>query len=351
MSENIEKIIVDHRGGSCGCGCDSCGGGNRNSFADMAALMNTNKGIDPMSLMAMMNGQEGGMGGGNSMWWIFILLLFGMGGNGGGLFGNRNNEAAAIPNQINQDANANLLMQAINGNKESIAALANQTNTDNNTNLLMRSIDGNQAAIASLATNLNCDMGRVTDALCSIKGGIDKVAGEIGTTSQHVISEMRLGNCGIQQQLAECCCNTQTTILNQTNQLQNSITQSQFASQQGFQTLGNIAQQGFAATNTATQQGIAGINYALSNGFSSVGFETQRQTQALLENANSNTQRILTQMCDDRTQDLRDKLFELSQSAQTAQILARLPKSCCGCDPCCSGYSYPFAPQGNGATV
>lgn len=112
-----DRIIVQDRGGI---------------DAGLAALMqNANKGnMDPAALMAMMN--NNGMGG-NGGWWIWIILLFfvwgGFGGNG---FGNRSGEAAQVASQLNTDANTNLLMQAINGNKDAISSLSNTLNCDIN---------------------------------------------------------------------------------------------------------------------------------------------------------------------------------------------------------------------------
>lgn len=104
---------------------------DRGIDAGLAALMqNANKGsFDPAALMAMMN--NGGIGG-NGGWWIWIILLFfvfgGWGGNG---FGGRGN-AADLASELNTDANTALLMQAINGNKDSISSLANTLNCDIN---------------------------------------------------------------------------------------------------------------------------------------------------------------------------------------------------------------------------
>ena len=103
---------------------------DRGIDAGLAALMqNANKGMDPAALMAMMN--NGGFGGNGGWWWIWIILIFfcwgGFGGNG---FGGRN--AGALATELNNDANTNLLMQAINGNKEAISSLSNTLNCDFN---------------------------------------------------------------------------------------------------------------------------------------------------------------------------------------------------------------------------
>ena len=119
MLEN-ERIIVDRGGIDPG----------------IAALMqNANKGFDPAALMAMMNNGNGMFGGNGGWWWIFIIVLFwmwgGWGGNGFGR-GNQaetNSDFARLAAMGNQNNNTDLLMQAINGNKDAINTFCQQTNT------------------------------------------------------------------------------------------------------------------------------------------------------------------------------------------------------------------------------
>ena len=207
MLEN-ERIIVQDRGFDAG----------------LAALMqNANKGLDPNALMAMMNNGNG-FGGNGGWWWIFIILLFWMwGGNGF----NRGNQA-----ETNSD----------------FARLAAMGNQNNNTDLLMQAINGNKEAISTLSTNLNCDVKSIDNALCSIQNAIGKVGGEIGFSAERVINAVNAGDCNVIKAISDCCCTTQRSIdavnLNltqmsadhrlsvcqQTNTLQNAITS-------GFNTL------------------------------------------------------------------------------------------------------------------
>jgi len=207
MLEN-ERIIVQDRGFDAG----------------LAALMqNANKGLDPNALMAMMNNGNG-FGGNGGWWWIFIILLFWMwGGNGF----NRGNQA-----ETNSD----------------FARLAAMGNQNNNTDLLMQAIQGNKDAISTLSTNLNCDVKSIDNALCSIQNAIGKVSGEIGFSAERVINAVNAGDCNVIKAISDCCCTTQRSIdavnLNltqmsadnrlsicqQTNTLQNAITS-------GFNTL------------------------------------------------------------------------------------------------------------------
>lgn len=126
---------------------------DRGIDAGLAALMqNANRGnMDPAALMAMMN--NNGMGGNGGWWWIWIILLFFCwGGNGFG-FGGRN--AGALASELNTDANTNLLMQAINGNKD---------------------------AINNLATTLNCDINSVQTALNTINTGVSQISCDTNKT-------------------------------------------------------------------------------------------------------------------------------------------------------------------------
>lgn len=148
-------------------------------------MQNANKGnMDPAALMAMMNNNYGF--GGNGAWWIWIILLFfcwgGFGGNG---FGRGANDASRLASELNTDANTNLLMQAINGNKE---------------------------AISSLSNTLNCDFNSVTAALNSINSGVSKISCDVKLSSCEVINAITSGNAALASKLAECCCNTQRSI-------------------------------------------------------------------------------------------------------------------------------------------
>lgn len=158
---------------------------DRGIDAGLAALMqNANKGMDPAALMAMMN--NGGFGGNGGWWWIWIILIFfcwgGFGGNG---FGRGGNDASRLASQLNNDANTNLLMQAINGNKE---------------------------AISSLSNTLNCDINAVQTALNTINSGVSQISCDTKLSSCEVINAITSGNASLASELANCCCTTQRSI-------------------------------------------------------------------------------------------------------------------------------------------
>lgn len=64
------------------------------------------------------------------------------------------------------------------------ARLAAMGNQNNNTDLLMQAINGNKDAINTLSTNLNCDVKSIDTALCSIQNAIGKVGGEVVSVSK-----------------------------------------------------------------------------------------------------------------------------------------------------------------------
>ena len=200
--ESIGKTLILENGNG--------GGGDATTNALLANLVGKS-GIDP-AMLAMMN-QGGGFGGQNGMFMMLFLLLL-LGRNGGGLLGG-GNEAV---NALNTAENSQLLLQAINGNRDAVRDLAGATNT---------SITAVNTALSSLNTQLAT------------------IAGQNNLNSAQVINAIQAGNAGLASQLAACCCDVRTTIneqgfqnrlaeLNQTNQLQATMNANQQQTNAGF---------------------------------------------------------------------------------------------------------------------
>lgn len=169
-------------------------------------------------------GDTGMFGGNNGFMWLLILLLFG--GGYGGFGGLGRNGAGAVINDA-----------AITGAIETAIAKAQSANVSDQ--LVLQAINGNKEALTNIATALNCDFARVSDALNTISCGIDKLGGQVGMSTQQVINAIQAGNCTLANQLQSCCCDLRTAItnagyenqlqiLNQTNALTSQI-QSQTA--------------------------------------------------------------------------------------------------------------------------
>lgn len=203
-------------------------------------MQNANKGsMDPTALLAMMN--NNGLGGNGGWWWIWIILLFFCwGGNGFG-FGNRN--AGALASELNTDANTNLLMQAINGNKE---------------------------AISTLSTTLNCDINSVQTALNTINTGVSQIACDTKLASCEVINAITSGNASLASQLASCCCDVRSSIAD----VNNNITK------MGYESQLSMCNQ----TNTLQSAITSGFNSLLSDNttkFNILGSKIDAQTQII----------------------------------------------------------------------
>lgn len=184
-----------------------------NNAAVLASLMGRNN-QDPMALAAMMNG------GMNSQWNNpFIYLVWMMFANR--FFGNGWGGESSC-------------------NNPQIEALREQMNTNQNSGLLMDAIKGNNTAINQLAGQLNCDFNTLNSAICDIRGGIDRLAGQVGFSAERVINAVQAGNCNLASKIQECCCENRLAICNQTNTLQNAI---------NF--VNSSVERGFSATNYA----------------------------------------------------------------------------------------------------
>lgn len=150
----------------------------------------------PMGVLPYLNGNNGGLFGGNNGWGGGILgfllgAMFSGGWNGGGLFGGDNG-----------NNNVDLLMQAINNSGE-------------------RSV----SAVQQLATNLGQDFTLVNSAINTINQGINQIANAQGLNAAQVINAIQSGNCAMQNQLSQCCCQMQNTLTTQANMLQQGANQ------------------------------------------------------------------------------------------------------------------------------
>lgn len=236
----------------------------------MLAPLFQRNGLDPNMVFAMMNNRNNGFGGegGWFMWVIFLFFLMGWGGNGWGGFGGGNRGISGLENFINNDAGRELLMSAIQGN-------------------------GN--AIGQLATTLNCDVNAIQTALNGLQTQLCNIGSQVGMSSQQIINAIQAGNCNIAQQLASCCCDLKSTIINQgyENRLAtiNQTDEIKTNCNSNFTTLG-------AKIDAQTQ--------IIQNGFCDLEKrEMQREIQALRDERNAYQMSALTQQ---QTQNLVNQL-------------------------------------------
>lgn len=214
--------------------------------------------------------------------------------NGG--FGNDNNNAAleAIRTQMQGNQNSSLIMSAIGDG-----------------------FNHNDFALSQLAQNLNVDFNTLQKCCCDVQAAIQQVAGQVGFSAEKVINAGNLGDCRIIEALNNCCCQTQRQIAD-------------FRADLLLQNCKDTSE---------LRNGQRDISAIITQGFSQVGYETQKQTCDIINNANSNTQRIIDTLnnhwSDEKSLQIQDLKFQLSQERQNNLLLSRLGGNGCGCGNSC----------------
>lgn len=246
--------------------------------------MGAGNSLDPNLMLALQN--NGGFGGNNWIWIIFLFFLFGWRGNG--LFGG-------------------------NGIDSSIAGtgyLSNQIMNGSGRELLMQAIQGNRDAVNSLSAQLNTNVGNIQTAVNQLLSSVTQVGNQVGMNAMQTINAVQAGNTALGQQIAQCCCDNkllvttqgyenQLATLNQTNTLQNAINNNTVKQQEGFTTV-----------TFQNQTQTANLQKALGDG-----------VQNLKDATNSQTSQILAKL--DAIEDSRKDREINNLTAQLAAVNAR----------------------------
>ena len=282
-----------------------------------------NDGMNSVWPMMAMNGGLGGQWNNPFIylvWMMFANRFFGGWGNGEG-FG---------PGQTAQ----NIEVQG------QLAALRDQMNSNQNSNLLMDAIKGNNVAIGQLAGQLNCDFNTLNSVICDVRGGIDKVARQVGFSAERVINAINAGDCQISRQLSECCCNVRDAITRQGYENQLATVNQTNVLQGAINTLSTGVERGFAASNYETAQQTCDIKNAIA-----------AQTQVINDKFCQLEMREMAR----EIQQLRDErnAYQLSasQQAQTQNLVNQL-RPCpipayITCNPFgCQSDNYPYGVYG-----
>ena len=274
MGETVEKIYCCDRGDNDNALAAAIMAGNnrRDDWGPYAAMMNNNWMNNPFA-------------------YIMFLALFRNGwGNGDG--------AGPATQGIETQAQLN--------------AIRTQLQDNQNADCIKSAIQGNAFAISQLAQNLNIDFNTLQKCCCDVQAAIQQVAGQIGFSAERVINAVNLGDCNVIQALQNCCCQTQRQIADFRADIQ----------------LQNCKDTG------ELRNGQRDLGSAIAQGFSQVGYETQKQTCDIINNANANTQRIIDTLNnhwkDEQALQIQDLKFQLSQERQNNLLLNRLGGNGCG---------------------
>lgn len=196
--------------------------------------------MDAATAALLGNRNNGGLFGSNGIEGLIGLIIAAgiFGGNGNGWFGGGNNN----------NAEREMLMQAISRNGNDINTLASQ---------------------------FNCSTGQVTAAINALATQLSTFAGQQGMTSMQIINAIQAGNATLASQLCDCCCKTQSAI---------------------------------QESNYLTERGFCNTNQVLSRGFADLGYATRDQTCAIEKAIASSTAEILAGQRQAEMRDLQNKL-------------------------------------------
>lgn len=219
-----------------------------------------NRGIDPACLYGMM-GNNGGFFGNNALESIIALIVVAaIFGNGFGGFGGWGNNGANGANVVASTAEREMLLSAIQRN----------------------GVD-----LSQLASSINCSVGRVHDAVGDVSTQICNLAGQNGLSFQQTINAIQSGNAHIANQLAQCCCSIEKSILE---------------------------------SNYLTERGFCNTNQTLAKGFSDIGYATQQQTCSIEKAIADSTQQILAGQAAIEKRELQREIATLQEEKQTYKL-------------------------------
>ena len=227
--------------------------------------MGANNGIDPNLLLALNN--NGGFGGNNWIWILFLWLIWGYGGWGGNGFGNNNGGAGFLSNQISNDAGRELLMNAIQGNGQSISNLANLLNTEVST---------------------------VQNGIFTLNNAITSVGTQVGMSGLQVQNAIQAGNASIASQICQCCCENRLAIANQTSALQATMAANHASEQLQY------------------AQGQAADQLAVCQQTNTLSTQAERNTRSITDAINAQSVMINDKFCDLEKRELQNKIDSLT---------------------------------------
>lgn len=236
-----------------------------------------NEGISVADALALRNGGGDGFGDGNGAWWIVILaLLFGWGRNGNGAFGGGDNGGG--------------------GWGPCCVPATHQAMTD--------------------AFNFN----QLDNGLRGLEQGLCNGFYTVAQNNNAVLAALQ-----------DCCCKTQTTMLQGFHGVDNALCTMGYQNQAGF--------------NSITNQ-LAACCCDLERGQERIRCDLNNATNQILISNDKNTDRILNYLNQTEMDKLRTELqsaqFQLSQLSQTDNIINRLMPVAKPAYLTCSPYASSF---------
>lgn len=200
--------------------------------------------------------------------------------------------------------------------------LSNQMSDNHNTDIINEAVKGNTARIGELANAMGIDHRAIQSGICDlraalqaqggdIKAGFQGLQGDVRFTGERIINASLMGDKDLQATFKDCCCQSKELI----------------------QRMGYETQLGLKDQTYTLNERLTGIANGLQKGFSDLGYILAQQKGEIMLNDDRNTQKILDKMCENTTQDLREKLAAKDRELLAANIINGVVKrGGCGCD-------------------
>lgn len=184
-----------------------------------------------------------------------------------------------------------------NYNSPQVAALSQQMSDNHNSDLLMQAIKGNESAIREFSATTGLNFSAVQNAICGVKSAIGEVSAQLGFSAERVINAVQSGDCAVSQAVKDAGCSINQNIL-----------------KMGYENqLANERQ------TTTINQGIYGLNTALDRNAAAIEYNSATQTCAL-QNTIKDTQAASTSAIIAKLDAMEDSRKDREISALTAQL-------------------------------
>lgn len=237
-------------------------------FPDSGAKQSND--VNSLLPLLMCNGE--GFGNGGWMWVIFLFFLYPLMRNGG-LFGNLGG----------------------NGNGGCLGPLANLVNNNDGRDLIMQAINGNGAAVQNLASMFGTRVDMIQTAINQVNNAVTQVGCKIDSSTGALLNAGTQNTMNIANQLATCCCNLKTAIIDTAH-----------ASQ-----IETIRQ-----TDTI-KDSVGVVGSAVTRGFADVGYALRDQTCNIEKSVDGVGDRIIAKLDSAEKAAMQDKINSLQTQLTT----------------------------------
>lgn len=153
--------------------------GSGNQLASILPALLQKQGIDPTALMMLGGGGFGGWGNNGLLDLIVLLAIFNGGFGGFGFGGGGFGRGGFVPNQINNDANTGIILQAL---------------------------ERNGVGINNIATALGTSKDVIITAINTLSREICNFSNQTGMQTNQIITALMQGDNALTSQIASCCC-------------------------------------------------------------------------------------------------------------------------------------------------